>query len=302
MSKWRVTGPDGVIRSVEANSKDEAIRLGQQQSRAPAAPSRATAPTKPASEVASRQEDRDPGTFLSRSAGLAQGAILDPIEELGRFIEHATNTKIAPDVIRDKLKSFRSSVRSTQQGRIAEGIGNIAGTALPFGAVGKVASVPGLVSGVVRGGLSAGLQPLEGSNDYMSDKAAQVGLGMLTGGAMESPLARQVASWLATRGAIHGAGAALMPHQWWTHYPLHHLAQNVYRRIPPVIGRVVGNPYTVSGATTGLGAAMGRDDTAAPPPSAPPPAAPPPSASRPATSGAHIHYGGWTTKDQEDDE
>jgi hypothetical protein len=255
-----------------------------------------------APQAADPPEDRDPGTFLSRSAGLAQGAILDPMEELGRFIEHATNTKIAPDALRDKLKSFRGSVRSTQQGRTAEGVGEVAGSLLPFvGTGGKAARIPGLVSGAIRGGLSAGLQPTEGGNDYMPDKAMQALGGALTGGMMASPLARHVASWLATRGLIHGGAAAIAPHQWWTHYPLHHLAQSVYRHIPPSIGRVVGDPGVVGGTTAGLGALVGRDITAPPP--AAPRAAPPPPASRPATSGgSHIHYGGWTTKDQEDDE
>jgi hypothetical protein len=212
--------------------------------------------------TASRDEQirRETGTFLSRSAGLAQGAILDPIEEVGRFIEHMTGTPIAKDVIRDKLKSFRSYARSSRAGQIAEVAGEVGGSAIPFvGAASKAARLPGLVSGAIRGGLSAGLQPVEGSNDYRSDKAMQVGLGALTGGTMASPLIRDVASWLATRGLVHGGAAALMPHQYWMHWPLHHLARSVHGRVPPAIGRVIGSPSVVGGTTAAIGAGLGRD-------------------------------------------
>jgi hypothetical protein len=54
-------------------------------------------------------------------------------EEVGRLIEHMTGAKLAPDFIRDKLRSFRSYARSTEQGRVAETAGEIGSMFVPVG-------------------------------------------------------------------------------------------------------------------------------------------------------------------------
>lgn len=237
-------------------------RPGRRQSQQQPAPQRPQAASvkAPASQS---DVDKEAGTFLSRSAGIAQGG-LGLAEELGRFVEHATGTKLAPDFIRDKLKSFRDYGRSSRAGRIGEVVGATGATMLmPEARLGSA----------LTGAISGAMQPVENSGDYWFDKAMQTGTGAASGLAVGNPLAR----WIMSRGALH----SLFPfHTYGLHYPLHHLAHQA-SRTPPLGGPAM---QKAAGAIAGRGEGTGIDEPKnnAPPPSEPsedeeqPPLAPAP--------------------------
>jgi hypothetical protein len=76
---------------------------------------------------------------LEAAGGIAQGMLGDPPEEIGKFLEHMTGTKLAPDVIRNKLKQWRDAANSTSAGQAGDVSGNILGfMADPFGAAGLI--------------------------------------------------------------------------------------------------------------------------------------------------------------------
>ena len=112
------------------------------------------------------------------------------------------------------------------------------------------------IAGAVRGAAGSATQPVVGSGDYWSQKEQQMAAGALLGMGAASPVARKVARTIATHGAIHGAGAALLPHAWGLHYPLHHLA----RRAAPLHAPTTGRPWSPA-AQLGAGAAGGQLQT-----------------------------------------
>jgi hypothetical protein len=70
---------------------------------------------------------------LQLGEGAIQGAIADPIEGIGQLVERTTGMRLAPQFIRDTLKSFRTGVEKSDYGEYGRWAGIIGSTVAPFG-------------------------------------------------------------------------------------------------------------------------------------------------------------------------
>ncbi|HEX3523221.1 MAG TPA: hypothetical protein VHT52_14170 [Stellaceae bacterium] len=138
MSKYRVTGPDGTQYDVQAPddaSEDDVIGHVQQQHGKPGWASRIASGVAGAIPGFGLGAGLLTGTETGRNvlSGGLQGAVLDPLEGVGQLVEHLTGAKLAPDFIRDKLKSFRSGVESTTAGEVGRIGGAVGSMFIPGG-------------------------------------------------------------------------------------------------------------------------------------------------------------------------
>jgi hypothetical protein len=149
------------------------------------------------------QEDWDKRTELGHFRDIANGigqGLLDPIEGLAQMVEHATGKKLAPEGLRKWARDYRKDVQSTWAGRGGELVGNVAGFALPGGAIARGVSGIGKAVGLaptladiagstIAGGTLGESVPVQGAtseNEYWKTKKDQAVIGALTGGTLPS--------------------------------------------------------------------------------------------------------------------
>lgn len=209
------------------------------------------------------------GEAMDIVKGMGQG-LLDPFEGLAQLAEHIAHHKLAPDAIRQWAKDYRKQVQGTYLGVGGEVLGNVAGLAIPGGAIGRATSIGGRIAeGVGEGALSGALQPVTGGGDYWATKRRQAVEGGLAGGAgpvVVGP-ATNAAAMLAhpKSGLLHMFAHGGMPGT-----ALGNLAQ---RAAPRKYGEAAGiyrgmNPYPAS-PDQEAAPQPPSDDTAPPAPAAP---------------------------------
>jgi len=140
--------------------------------------------------------------------GAVQGGILDLPEQLGQIVEHMTGLKLAPDFIREKLKSFRSGVEQSDWGETGRLTGAVGSFFLPFGAAARGIGLLPKTAELVRAS-EVGLEGLRGE----LFGAGKIGQTMARGAKAEAREAGTVAKEDAIEAAIKrtGTGTRFIP-------------------------------------------------------------------------------------------
>lgn len=135
--KYTVTSPDGHTYSVEAPddaSQDDVMRHVQQQHSQP-----------------TPQDDDAPSTPGTFAAGLAQGAVMDPIEGIGQLVERVPYLGAIPRFIGNSALGsladrFRNYAQSTTAGQVGELGGAVGSMFIPLGGLARLAGFAGKAS------------------------------------------------------------------------------------------------------------------------------------------------------------
>lgn len=227
MDAFTFTGPDGKEYTEEGLTKRDAFeKLQKRLGNDPRTGER----LKPGQGI---PKWGDPVEF---GKGAIQGAVLDPIEGLIQLAEKSTGWR-APNAfgLRDWARDYRARVQGTHLGQAGEVVGNVAGLALPGGAVARgvtgatravgaasralgaanvgrrIHQAAGVVGRGTAGALAGEAMPVQGAQsdeEYWRAKNNQALLGLGIGSTL--PAVAQAAS----RYGAHlpsGTGA------WWHH-------------------------------------------------------------------------------------
>lgn len=216
------------------------------------------------------------GDATAFGKGAIQGFALDPIEGLIQLAEKSTGWK-APNMfgLRDWARNYRNQVQSTTAGRVGEIGGNIAGMAIPGGAVARgvtgatravgaasralgaanvgrrIHQAAGVVGRGTAGALAGEAMPVQGAQsdeEYWRTKNNQALLGLGIGSTL--PAVAQAAS-------RYGAHLPGITGAWW-HHPYGAAVGPVTRGVGAVGQRIP--PAGAAGAAADIEEERRRDE------------------------------------------
>ena len=142
--------PDGTWKAGQGDTPMQAWRsLANRPDSAVTAPATPATPDKAAAQDDPASLERNIGRSMlnilpggpligmsdtaSEFVGGTPQAALDPLEGIGQLIEHVTGLRLAPQAIRDKLKSYRSSVEASNAGSAGRTAATVGSLFIPVG-------------------------------------------------------------------------------------------------------------------------------------------------------------------------